>query len=51
MVLCQKNDDFSLIALVFTSEGRMERAIDRQNGAAATVMWLLHWSIMEKEMS
>ncbi|TWW57306.1 hypothetical protein D4764_07G0000250 [Takifugu flavidus] len=41
-------EEFKYLGVLFTSEGRMEREIDRQIGAASTVMRTLHWSVVVK---
>ena len=38
-------EEFKYLWVLFTSEGRMERIIDRWIGAAATVMLSLYWSV------
>ena len=35
-------EEFKYLRVLFTSEGRMEREIDRRIGAASAVMWTLH---------
>ena len=41
-------EEFSYLEVLFTSERRMERKIDRQIGAAAAEMWSLYWSVVVK---
>jgi len=63
MVLCQKMVEFSLrvgsellpqakefkyLGVLFTSEGKIERVMDRWIGAASAVMWALYQSIVVK---
>ncbi|TWW77456.1 Transposon TX1 uncharacterized 149 kDa protein ORF 2 [Takifugu flavidus] len=38
-------EEFKYLGVLFTSEGRMEREIDRQIGAASAVMRILHRSV------
>ena len=35
-------EEFKYLGVLFTSEGRMEREIDRRIDAASAVMWALH---------
>ncbi|TWW59266.1 R2DM Retrovirus-related Pol polyprotein from type II retrotransposable element [Takifugu flavidus] len=53
MVLARKKvEEFKYLGILFTSEGRMEREIDRRIGAASAVMRALHRSIVvKKELS
>ena len=45
-------EEFKYLGVLFTSEGGMEREIDRRIGAAAAVMRTLHWSVVvKKELS
>ena len=45
-------EEFKYLGVLFTSEGRMEREIDRWIGAAAAVMRLLYRSVVvKKELS
>ncbi|KAK0138170.1 putative uncharacterized transposon-derived protein F52C9.6 [Merluccius polli] len=45
-------EEFKYLGVLFTSEGRMEREIDRRIGAASAVMWTLHGSVvMKRELS
>ncbi|TWW64209.1 hypothetical protein D4764_03G0012170 [Takifugu flavidus] len=45
-------EDFKYLGVLFTSEGRMEREIDRRIGAASTVMRTLHRSVVvNRELS
>ncbi|TWW79207.1 hypothetical protein D4764_10G0002370 [Takifugu flavidus] len=41
-------EEFKYLGVLFTSEGRMEREIDRRIGAASAVMRALHWSVVVK---
>ena len=41
-------EDFKYLGILLTSEGRMEREIDRRIGAAAAVMWSLYRSVVVK---
>ncbi|TWW76618.1 hypothetical protein D4764_12G0000080 [Takifugu flavidus] len=41
-------EEFKYLGVLFTSEGRMEREIDRRIGAASTVMRTLHRSVVVK---
>ncbi|MDF4355550.1 hypothetical protein P3445_23995, partial [Vibrio parahaemolyticus] len=41
-------EEFKYLGILFTSEGRMEREIDRRIGAASAVMQALNWSIVVK---
>ncbi len=41
-------EEFKYLGVLFTSEGRMEREIDRWVGAASAVMWTLHRSVVVK---
>ncbi|KAK0135552.1 hypothetical protein N1851_028597 [Merluccius polli] len=41
-------EEFKYFGVLFTSEGRMEREIDRQIGAASAVMRTLHGSVVVK---
>ncbi|XP_029984805.1 uncharacterized protein LOC115415389 [Sphaeramia orbicularis] len=41
-------DEFKYLRILFTSEGRMEREVDRQIGAASTVMRTLNLSVVVK---
>ncbi len=41
-------EEFKYLGVLFTSEGRMEREIDRRIGAAAAVMWSLYRSVVVK---
>ncbi|TWW61317.1 hypothetical protein D4764_05G0014070 [Takifugu flavidus] len=41
-------EEFKYLGVLFTSEGRMEREIDRRIGAASTVMRALHRSVVVK---
>ncbi|TWW56043.1 hypothetical protein D4764_08G0000300 [Takifugu flavidus] len=53
MVLAQKKvEEFKYLGILFTSEGRMEREIDRRIGAASAVMRVLNQSVVvKKELS
>ncbi|KAK7913154.1 hypothetical protein WMY93_013365 [Mugilogobius chulae] len=42
-------EEFKYLGVLFTSEGRMEREIDRRIGAASAVMRLLYQTIVEKK--
>ncbi|KAK3538555.1 hypothetical protein QTP86_006718 [Hemibagrus guttatus] len=45
-------EEFKYLGILFTSEGRMDREIDRQIGAAAAVMRSMYWSVVvKKELS
>ncbi|TWW75368.1 hypothetical protein D4764_13G0000300 [Takifugu flavidus] len=45
-------EEFKYLGILFTSEGRMEREIDRRIGAASAVMRVLNRSVMvKKELS
>ena len=45
-------EEFKYLGVLFTSEGRMEREIDRRIGAASAVMRALHRSVVvKKELS
>ncbi len=45
-------DEFKYLGVLFTSEGRMEREIDRRIGAASAVMRSMYQSVMvKKELS
>ena len=39
-------EEFKYLGVLFTSEGKMEREIDRWIGAASAVMWTLKWSVV-----
>ncbi|KAK0135351.1 putative uncharacterized transposon-derived protein F52C9.6 [Merluccius polli] len=41
-------EEFKYLGVLFTSEGRIEREIDRRIGAAPAVMWTLHGSVVVK---
>ncbi|KAL6462549.1 hypothetical protein MHYP_G00289710 [Metynnis hypsauchen] len=41
-------EEFKYLGILFTSEGRMEREVDRRIGAASAVMWTLYRSVMVK---
>ena len=41
-------EEFKYLVVLFTSEGRMEREIDRWIGAVAAVMWSLYCSVVVK---
>ncbi|TWW71349.1 hypothetical protein D4764_17G0008320 [Takifugu flavidus] len=41
-------EEFKYLGVLFTSEGRMEREIDRRIGAASAVMRTLHRSVVVK---
>ena len=41
-------EEFKYLVVLFTSEGRMEREIDRRIGAASAVMRTLHGSVVVK---
>ena len=41
-------EEFKFLGVLFTSEGRMEREIDRRIGAASAVMRTLHRSVVVK---
>jgi len=40
--------EFKYLGGLFTSEGKMEREIDRRIGAAAAVKQALYWSVLVK---
>ncbi|KAK3550678.1 hypothetical protein QTP70_002404 [Hemibagrus guttatus] len=45
-------EEFKYLGVLFTSEGRMDREIDRQIGAVAAVMQSMYWSVVvKKELS
>ncbi|KAL1282365.1 hypothetical protein QQF64_001168 [Cirrhinus molitorella] len=45
-------EDFKYLGVLFTSEGRLEREIDRRIGAAAAAMRFMYWSVVvKKELS
>ncbi|KAK3572533.1 hypothetical protein QTP86_034321, partial [Hemibagrus guttatus] len=45
-------EQFKYLGVLFTSEGRMDREIDRRIGAAAAVMWSMYRSVVvKKELS
>ncbi|TWW74459.1 R2 Retrovirus-related Pol polyprotein from type I retrotransposable element [Takifugu flavidus] len=45
-------EEFKYLGILFTSEGRMERKIDRRSGAASAVMQVFNRSVMvKKELS
>ncbi|KAK3534617.1 hypothetical protein QTP86_016770, partial [Hemibagrus guttatus] len=45
-------EEFKYLGVLFMSEGRMDREIDRWIGAAAAVMWSMYWSVVvKKELS
>ncbi|KAK3509762.1 hypothetical protein QTP70_008395 [Hemibagrus guttatus] len=45
-------EEFKYLGVLFTSEGRMDREIDRRIGAAAAVMWSMYQSVVvKKELS
>ncbi|KAK3505725.1 hypothetical protein QTP70_020346, partial [Hemibagrus guttatus] len=45
-------EEFKYLGVLFTSEGRMDREIDRRIGAAAAVMWSMYRSVVvKKELS
>ncbi|KAK3527104.1 hypothetical protein QTP86_010820 [Hemibagrus guttatus] len=45
-------EEFKYLGVLFTSEGRMDRKIDRRIGAAAAVMWSMYRSVVvKKELS
>ncbi|KAK3515996.1 hypothetical protein QTP70_000711 [Hemibagrus guttatus] len=45
-------EEFKYLGVLFTSEGRMDREIDRWIGAAAAVTWSTYWSVVvKKELS
>ncbi|KAK3541803.1 hypothetical protein QTP86_005516 [Hemibagrus guttatus] len=45
-------EEFKYLGVLFTSEGRMDREIDRRIGAAAAVMQSMYWSVVvKKELS
>ncbi|TWW62372.1 R2DM Retrovirus-related Pol polyprotein from type II retrotransposable element [Takifugu flavidus] len=44
-------EEFKYLGVLFTSEGRMEREIDRRIGAASTVMRTLHRSVVVKPIT
>ncbi|KAK3538698.1 hypothetical protein QTP86_013041 [Hemibagrus guttatus] len=41
-------EEFKYLGVLFTSEGRMDREIDRRIGAAAAVMRSMYWSVVVK---
>ncbi|KAI3360330.1 hypothetical protein L3Q82_014642 [Scortum barcoo] len=45
-------EEFKYLGVLFTSEGKMEREIDRRIGAASAVMRSVYWTVMvKKELS
>ncbi len=51
-VLLPQVVEFKYLGVLFTSEGRMEREIDRRIGAASAVMRSMYWSVVvKKELS
>ncbi|KAK3527697.1 hypothetical protein QTP86_034170 [Hemibagrus guttatus] len=42
-------EEFKYLGVFFTTEGRMDRDIDRQIGAAAAVMWSMYRSVVVKK--
>ncbi len=45
-------EEFKYLGVLFTSEGRMQREIDRRIGASSAVMRSMYWSVMvKKELS
>ena len=45
-------EEFTYLWVLFTSEGKMERKIDRRIGAASAVMRTLKWShVVKRELS
>ncbi|XP_016305013.1 uncharacterized protein LOC107660256 [Sinocyclocheilus anshuiensis] len=45
-------EEFKYLGVLFTSEGKMERQVDRRIGAASAVMWSLYRSVLvKKELS
>ncbi|KAK3568587.1 hypothetical protein QTP86_009401 [Hemibagrus guttatus] len=42
-------EEFKYLGVLFTSEGRMDREIDRWIGAAAAVMWSMYQSVLVKK--
>ncbi|TWW56294.1 hypothetical protein D4764_08G0002810 [Takifugu flavidus] len=45
-------EEFKYLGILFTSEGRMKREIDRRIGAASAVMWALNRSaVVKRELS
>ncbi|KAK3541270.1 hypothetical protein QTP86_019416 [Hemibagrus guttatus] len=42
-------EDFKYLRVLFTSDGRMDREIDRRIGAAAAVMRSVYWSVVVKK--
>jgi len=40
--------EFKYLGLLFVSEGKMEREMDKRIGAASAVMWGLYWSVLVK---
>jgi len=46
--LLPQGKEFKYFGVLFTSEGKMEREIDRWIGAASAVMWALYRSIVVK---
>ncbi len=47
-VLLPQVEEFKYLGVLFTSEGRMEREIERRIGAASAVMRSMYWSIVVK---
>ena len=45
-------EEFKYLGVLFPSEGRMEREIDRRIGASSAVMWSMYLSVVvKKELS
>ncbi|KAI3352274.1 hypothetical protein L3Q82_005251 [Scortum barcoo] len=45
-------EEFKYLGVLFTSEGKMEREIDRRIGAASAVMRSVYWTVVvKKELS
>ncbi|KAI3370208.1 hypothetical protein L3Q82_024983 [Scortum barcoo] len=42
-------EEFKYLGILFTSEGKMEREIDRQIGAASAVMRSVYWTVSGEE--
>ena len=43
-----QTEEFKYLGFLLTSEGKMEREINRRIGAASAMMWALHQSIVAK---
>ena len=41
--------EFIYLRVLFTSEGKMEREVDRQISAASALMWVLYQTVVGKK--